>query len=283
MSLKVSRILPFSCVDGPGNRLVIFLQGCNYRCVTCHNPHTMTHCDHCGECLPECASGALRFENGKVVWDEAACDGCDRCIEVCPSNSNPKVTEYSIEQLLELIKLNALFIEGITVSGGEATLQLAGVSELFKAVKSSPSLAHLSCFIDSNGSLSETGWQRVAPYLDGVMLDVKAWQPALHNSLVGKDNQRVFASADLLVQLGKLYEVRLLYVPEHSDHLWQVDALAQWVEALPDDVALRVNGFSIHGVRGEAKQWQACSDEQRSEFITELTTRLVKHPQRIVY
>lgn len=35
---KVSRVLTFSCVDGPGNRLVLFLQGCNFDCITCHNP-----------------------------------------------------------------------------------------------------------------------------------------------------------------------------------------------------------------------------------------------------
>ena len=34
----VSRILKFSCVDGPGNRLVLFLQGCNFNCINCHNP-----------------------------------------------------------------------------------------------------------------------------------------------------------------------------------------------------------------------------------------------------
>ncbi|WP_257979896.1 4Fe-4S cluster-binding domain-containing protein, partial [Aeromonas salmonicida] len=55
----VSRWLPFSCVDGPGNRLVLFLQGCNFRCPGCHNPHTMGLCDHCGDCVATCPSGAL--------------------------------------------------------------------------------------------------------------------------------------------------------------------------------------------------------------------------------
>ncbi len=37
----VTRILPFSSVDGPGNRSVVFLQGCNFDCLFCHNPETI--------------------------------------------------------------------------------------------------------------------------------------------------------------------------------------------------------------------------------------------------
>ena len=57
----VSRWLPFSCVDGPGNRLVLFLQGCNFACPGCHNPHTIGLCDHCGDCVPSCPSGQPRW------------------------------------------------------------------------------------------------------------------------------------------------------------------------------------------------------------------------------
>ncbi|MCI7575162.1 MAG: 4Fe-4S cluster-binding domain-containing protein, partial [Clostridiales bacterium] len=44
----VNRIIPFSCVDGPGNRTAVFLQGCNFDCKYCHNPETIASCVHCG-------------------------------------------------------------------------------------------------------------------------------------------------------------------------------------------------------------------------------------------
>ena len=38
ISAPVNKILPYSVVDGPGNRTAVFLQGCNINCRYCHNP-----------------------------------------------------------------------------------------------------------------------------------------------------------------------------------------------------------------------------------------------------
>ena len=37
----IVKTIPFSWVDGPGNRFVIFTQGCNLNCIACHNPQTI--------------------------------------------------------------------------------------------------------------------------------------------------------------------------------------------------------------------------------------------------
>ena len=64
VTAPVNKIIPFSCVDGFGNRTAIFLQGCNQDCLYCHNPETIHLCKNCGACVKTCPAGALPWWMG---------------------------------------------------------------------------------------------------------------------------------------------------------------------------------------------------------------------------
>ncbi|MBW8186690.1 YjjW family glycine radical enzyme activase [Shewanella nanhaiensis] len=274
----VNQIIPFSCVDGPGSRLVIFLQGCNFNCKNCHNPYTIDMCNSCGDCIATCPVNALSLTTSKegkskIVWDSDLCTQCDICLSTCPKQSSPKTRQYSVPQLLTLIRAQVHFINGITMSGGEATLQLPFIIELFQAIKASQDLTHLSCMIDSNAYVSEGGWLQVMPYLDGAMIDLKSWQQETHNYITGRDNHRVFNSLKLLAKNGKLYEIRLLHIPNVSDFESEIDVVASYLTRLPANVRVKLNAFQHHGVTGESLNWPSCSEEEMLKLAARLTER----------
>ena len=271
----ISRILTFSCVDGPGNRLVLFLQGCNFNCLSCHNPHTINYCQHCHDCVAGCPTNALQINNdNKVVWDKALCIHCDQCTDICSHNASPKTSQYRVSEILQIIRQHRFFIGGITVSGGEATMQLPFIIELFRAVKEDSELGHLTCFIDSNGYLPEKAWQRVLPWLDGAMIDLKAWQSETHQWLTGRDNHRVIRTIHSLADAGKLHELRLLHIPEKSDLEREIGSIARLIRELPEDVQIRLNAFQHHGVTGEALSWKICNKDDILAFYQQLTTKV---------
>ncbi len=256
----VSKILTYSIVDGPGNRLVIFLQGCNFLCAGCHNPHTIGECNHCGECVPACHVDALSLVDGHIAYDPTACDHCDACLDICPISANPMVREYSVAEILELAREHRPFLTGVTVSGGEPTRQLDFVIELFRAIRSDKELAELTCFIDSNGYLAASDWENVLPVTDGVMLDVKSFDNPTHQALTGKQNAQSLASARLLNAAGKLHELRFLLIPGKTDNDAELDGLIGFVKELGEDTRVRLIAFQHHGVRGDALGWEKMSE-----------------------
>lgn len=264
ISATISKIIPFSCVDGPGNRLVIFMQGCNFNCVTCHNPHTINQCNHCGICVDQCPTKALSVKTNacldkQVVWQSDLCVECDQCTKVCPHLSSPKVRRYQLEEILSLIRENQLFLTGITVSGGEASLQLPFIRALFNALKNDAELKRLTCLLDTNGSLNEAAWLSILDDLDGAMIDLKAWQKEVHQRLTGKYNHRVISSISLLANANKLAEVRLLCIPNVTDYEQHIDELANYLLSLKTPPLIRLNAFQHHGVIGEALSWPSAT------------------------
>jgi pyruvate formate lyase activating enzyme len=204
--------VPFSWVDGPGNRCVFFLQGCNFNCTACHNPHSIPR-----------ATGRAR--------------------------------EVTMPEFLDAVRRVHRYLSGITVSGGEVTLQPEFVHDLFAAVKGDPELRHLTTFLDTNGAAPRETWDLLLPVTDGAMVDLKAFDPDVHELLTGSANDEVLTSIRHLASVGKLYEVRLLLVPGLNDTPDQLRRTAEWLLSVDPAMRIKVIGFRRHGVRAAARQW----------------------------
>ena len=259
--------IEFSAVDGPGNRFVIFLQGCGFDCLACHNPNTINPCNDCGECVATCPSGALGLDAlGHITWDDQLCTGSGTCVTVCPYDSTPKARRLTVAQVLERIRPAAPFLSGITVSGGEATRQALFLRELFLAVRADPDLAHLTCFVDSNGDTNLPIWDVLIPVVDAAMIDLKALDPDVHRLLTAADNAKVLATIEHLAARGMLYEVRLLMMPVHNDSDEQLVATGRWLAAVDPQMRVKVIGFRHHGVRPTSVPLAEPTPEQLAHY-----------------
>lgn len=260
MKAVVNKLIPFSAVDGPGNRTVLFLQGCNLNCRYCHNPETIHTCGNCGICVENCKTGALTFQNKKVHFESQLCIGCDTCIHVCPHNSSPKTKEAEACEIIEQIKKNMPFIRGFTVSGGECTLQAEFLKELLPKVKE----LGLSVLLDSNGTYDFEADPELMSCIDGVMLDIKAYDSKEHFTVTGASNEQIRKNLTYLAKEGKLFEVRTVIVPELFDGEATVTAVAKELSPYNKKKSIRYKliAYRPMGVREEYKGYRSPSEEE---------------------
>ena len=239
----VNKLIPFSNVDGPGNRTAIFVQGCPFSCLYCHNPETIHLCNHCGVCVDKCPTNALSKVDGKVVWSKEVCVECDTCIKVCTHLSSSKVQEMTVQDIINYIKPHLAFIEGITVSGGECMLYADFLLELFKEIKK----LGLSCLIDSNGAIDFRKYEKLLEISDGVMLDVKASDGNFHYKICQYNNLSVKQNLDYLQSKNKLVEVRTVILPKQDE---QNESTVMYVsQHLKAGITYKLLRFRPYGVR----------------------------------
>lgn len=241
----INKIIPFSNVDGEGNRMAIFLQGCNYNCLYCHNPETINRCVSCGKCVVHCPVGAIEMIDGQVQYDIDKCVNCDKCVEVCENNSSPKISKLTVSELMEKIEKVKFFISGITVSGGECTLQSDFLIELFTEVKK----LGLTTFIDTNGSTAICENKELLAVTDKTMIDLKAFDSEENKMLTGVNNEMVIKNIQALGAMDKIYEIRTVVVPGVLDNKRTVDEGSKLLASINPEIQYKLIKYRPMGVR----------------------------------
>lgn len=198
----------FGAVDGPGIRFVVFLQGCKMRCKYCHNPETWNLVTDYSKLYSDETSDAEREELEKKIEENTK----------LLKDKGVKIEARTPEDLLkQALRYKPYWKNGggITVSGGEALLQMDFLNEFFKLAKAEG----IHTTIDTAGN----PFTREEPFFskfnelmnltDLFLLDIKQINDDKHRDLTGFSNSNILDLAQYLSDQGKHMWIRHVLVP----------------------------------------------------------------------
>lgn len=235
MKGQLFHIQRFSLDDGDGIRTMVFLKGCNQRCIWCHNPESLNReaelsridslCTRCGRCAAVCPQQAVYFADGAFHTDPKKCVRCGKCLEQCPESAlKIEGFEMEAEEVVRKICRDRIYYEesggGVTFSGGEPTLQGEFLLELLERCRKEG----ISTAIETNGNTPSHLVEQLSPLLDTVLIDLKHADPEKHRAFTGADN-RLTLEAIRYYAAHNRTEVRIPVIPSFNDTPEEIQAM----------------------------------------------------------
>lgn len=249
MKARIFEIKRFAVHDGDGIRTTVFFKGCPLKCVWCHNPESISFdtqlayykekCIGCGECASICKSNAHKADENGHLFEESECIACGNCADACLGNALIFYgKEMTVDDLMPKLLEDKDFYDnskgGVTLSGGECLCQSDFCAELLKKLKEN----NIHTAVDTCGFASRAAIDKVTPYTDVFLYDLKAYDEDVHIKCTGQSNKIILDNLKYIDSCGKPVEIRIPYVPQYNDD--QTEKIGKFLSELTNVIKVRV-------------------------------------------
>ena len=250
-----------STEDGPGIRTTLFFKGCPLNCLWCHNPESISRerevhwleprCIDCNICIDACLQKAIDKGDEGIAINRDLCKACGTCVDECPSTALELLgTVWSVDDLLHEILKDRVYFQksggGITISGGEPTLQTPFIYSLLLKLKEEA----IHTALDTSGLCNTESLDNLLPYIDLVMIDIKEMDPAKHKKFTGVSNEIILKNVIYINSFIKdhIYPkslwIRTPIIPDMTDTEKNIAVIGQFINK---------NNLK------EVERWELCS------------------------
>ncbi len=257
----ILEIVRMSTEDGPGIRTTVFFKGCTLACSWCHNPESISikpqvwwvgsRCIGCKTCLDVCKKNALTFTETGMRIDRNLCTGCGECAAECPGTAMELMGKiWKLEDLVEEIIKDRAYFEtsggGITISGGEPTMQAEFAGTLLKSLREKG----LHTALDTCGQCSWTALEQALAYSAMVLFDMKLIDSAAHKQFTGHGNRQIL---DNLLHVAD-------YLRSHvyPNKLWIRTPMIPNATAIPENIN-GIGQFIAKNLPDVVDRWELCA------------------------
>ncbi|HBD82155.1 MAG TPA: glycyl-radical enzyme activating protein [Leclercia adecarboxylata] len=240
----ITHIQRFSLHDGPGIRSVVFLKGCQMRCLWCANPEGLhagsdlffhaERCLHCGTCAQHCPAEIHRWVDKVHTLDRSRqCQGCRVCEERCPAAAlNVTGEKLTPEAVFNNVMADETWFRqsggGVTLSGGEVLVQPGFASQLLQLIRAED----IHTAMETAGYAPWRAVQQVASVCDLILYDLKSADDEQHKRYTGVSNRIIVRNLKRLLQGERQIIIRIPVIPHFNDAPDQAEELLQLISSL---------------------------------------------------
>ncbi len=197
---RIFDIQRFSVHDGPGVRTIVFLKGCPLRCRWCCNPESQS------------------YE-----------------IEKMTQNGEVKTVgrDVTVGEVMSAVEKDRVYYRrsggGLTLSGGEVLMQPDFAAALLRAARESG----INTAIESTACAPFSVIEKILPYLDYYLMDIKHMDSIKHKEFTTKPNELILENALRIAKSGVNLTVRTPVIPYFNDTEEEIGAIARFASRLP--------------------------------------------------